>query len=93
MLFTFALVFVILNVATSDATSGNGYYGAAIALVVLAGALSVGGISGGSFNPAVTGALLTAGALGIDDIWIHIVAQIIGSVSAVYAFKLLSQQI
>ena len=50
LLFTFALVFVILNVATSDATSGNGYYGAAIALVVLAGALSVGSISGGSFN-------------------------------------------
>ena len=37
------LVFVILNVATSEATEGNGYYGAAIALVVLAGALTVGG--------------------------------------------------
>ena len=44
-LYTFALVFVILNVATSEATEGNGYYGAAIAFVVLAGALTVGGIS------------------------------------------------
>ena len=35
-LFTFALVFVILNVATSESNEGNGYYGAAIALVVLA---------------------------------------------------------
>ncbi len=92
LLFTFALVFVILNVATSDATSGNGYYGAAIALVVLAGALSVGSISGGSFNPAVTGALVTAGALGMSDVWIHIAPQIFGSLFAVYAFKLLSEQ-
>ena len=93
LLFTFALVFVILNVATSDATSGNGYYGAAIALVVLAGALSVGSISGGSFIPAVTGALVTAGVLGMSDVWIHIAPQVIGSLSAVYAFKQLSQQI
>ena len=45
ILFTFALVFVILNVATSESTEGNGYYGAAITLVVLAGALTVGSIS------------------------------------------------
>ena len=62
-LYTFALVFVILNVATSEATEGNGYYGVAIALVVLAGALTVGGISGGSFNPAVTGALFVSGVV------------------------------
>ena len=36
--------------------------GAAIALVVLVGALTVGGISGGSFNPAVTGALFVSGS-------------------------------
>ncbi|DAC26966.1 MAG TPA: porin, partial [Candidatus Poseidoniales archaeon] len=47
LLFTFALAYVILNVATSETTEGNGFYGAAIALVVLAGALSVGSISGG----------------------------------------------
>ena len=40
-LYPFALVFVILNVATTEATEGNGYYGAAIAFVVLAGALTV----------------------------------------------------
>ena len=39
LLFTFALVYVILNVATTESTSGNGYYGAAIALVVFAGTL------------------------------------------------------
>ena len=40
LLFTFALAYVILNVATTESTSGNGYYGAAIALVVLAGAIT-----------------------------------------------------
>ena len=37
LMFTFALAYVILNVATSESTEGNGYYGAAIAFVVLAG--------------------------------------------------------
>ena len=86
-LYTFALVFVILNVATSEATEGNGYYGAAIALVVLAGALTVGEISGGSFNPAVTGALFISGRVDVADLWIHLVPQFIAGILAVQAFK------
>ncbi len=86
-LYTFALVFVILNVATSEATAGNGYYGAAIAFVVLAGALTVGGISGGSFNPAVTGALFTSGVIEAADLWMHLVPQFVAGVLAVYAFR------
>ena len=86
-LYTFALVFVILNVATSEATAGNGYYGAAIAFVVLAGALTVGGISGGSFNPAVTGALFTSGAIETADLWMHLVPQLVAGVVAAQAVK------
>lgn len=89
-LYTFALVFVILNVATSEAAEGNGYYGAAIAFVVLAGALTVGGIpggSGGSFNPAVTGALFVSGVVDVADLWIHLVPQFIAGLLAVQAFK------
>lgn len=86
-LYTFALVFVILNVATSEATAGNGYYGAAIAFVVLAGALTVGGISGGSFNPAVTGALFTSGAIETADLWMHLVPQLVAGVVAAQVFK------
>ena len=86
-LYTFALVFVILNVATSEATEGNGYYGAAISFVVLAGALTVGGISGGSFNPAVTGALFVSGVVEVADLWIHLVPQFIAGILAVQAFK------
>src|SRR5262249_25543077 len=52
-LFTFALVWVVLNVATSKGTAGNSNYGLAIGFTVLTGAFAVGGISGGAFNPAV----------------------------------------
>ena len=80
-LYTFALVYVILNVATAEATEGNSYYGAAIAFVVLAGALTVGEISGGSFNPAVTGALYVSGVLELSDLWIHLVPQFLAGLS------------
>ena len=87
LLFTFALAYVILHVATSEATEGNQYYGAAIAFVVLAGALTVGGISGASFNPAVTTSLLASGALEPTDVWMHLAPQIAGGCAAAYAYK------
>ena len=87
LLFTFALAYVILNVATTESTSGNGYYGAAIALVVLAGAVTVGSISLASFNPAVTSALIVSGKLTIADSWMHFVPQFVGAVLATYVYK------
>jgi aquaporin Z len=53
LLFTFALVFVMLNVATSKDHPGNSFYGLAIGFTILAGAVAVGSISGSVFNPAV----------------------------------------
>lgn len=53
VLFTFALVSVVLHTAATAKTDGNSYYGLAIGLVVLAGAAAVGPLSGGAFNPAV----------------------------------------
>ena len=87
LVFTFALAYVILNVATSESTEGNGYYGAAIALVVLAGALTVGSISGASFNPAVSVSLIVAVGLGVADSWIHFAPQIAGGALAAFVFK------
>jgi len=54
IIFTFLLVFVILNVATHPDTKNNQYYGLAYGLTVAAGAFSVGEISGAVFNPAVS---------------------------------------
>eukprot|EP00548_Thalassiothrix_antarctica_P002708 CAMPEP_0194131764 /NCGR_PEP_ID=MMETSP0152-20130528/2451_1 /TAXON_ID=1049557 /ORGANISM="Thalassiothrix antarctica, Strain L6-D1" /LENGTH=232 /DNA_ID=CAMNT_0038826639 /DNA_START=44 /DNA_END=742 /DNA_ORIENTATION=+ len=53
VIFTFMLCFVVLGVATNSKADGNSYYGAAIGLVVMAGAITVGPVSGGAFNPAV----------------------------------------
>ena len=49
---TFALCYVVLNVATAKATAGNSYFGLAIGFTVVVMAFALGGISGGAFNPA-----------------------------------------
>jgi len=87
LLFTFALVFVILNVATTESNEGNGFYGAAIALVVLAGALTVGGISLASFNPAVSISLVAVGKMAAADLWLHLAPQLFGASAASLVFK------
>ena len=88
-LFTFALVFVVLNVATARGTEGNSYFGLAIGGTVLAGAYAVGGISGAAFNPAVAlGAVVMELALPAD-LWIFIVAELAGAAVAALAFNAL----
>jgi len=52
-LFTFALAYVVLNVATAKGTENNSFYGLAVGFTVMTGAFAVGGVSGGAFNPAV----------------------------------------
>jgi aquaporin Z len=86
-LFTFALVYVVLNVATAKATAGNSFYGLAIGMTVMVGAFSVGGVSGGAFNPAVAIGLSTMGLVAPSSIWIHIVADLAGGAVAALAFK------
>ena len=57
-LFTFALCYVVLQVATSPKTEGNSYYGLAIGSTVTVGAFAAGGIFClGAFNPAVAAGL------------------------------------
>ena len=92
LLFTFALVLVILNVATTAGTAGNDYYGVAIGLVVLGGALVAGPISGGAFNPAVAlGPALVDLALGdgssVDTLWVYLGATVAGAALAALAFR------
>jgi aquaporin Z len=69
-LFTFALAFVVLNVATSSDQPRNDFYGLAIGFTVVAGAFAVGGLSGGAFNPAVAVGAATMGIFAWAKIWI-----------------------
>jgi aquaporin Z len=89
-LFTFALAYVVLNVATSKATAGNSNYGLAIGFTVLAGAFAVGGISGGAFNPAVAVGAAIMNLVAPTSIWIHIVADLAGGLVAGLTFKFLN---
>ena len=89
-LFTFALVYVVLNVATAKGTSGNSFYGLAIGFTVLVGAFSVGNISGGAFNPAVAAGISVMGLSSWPNIWIYLVADLAGGAVAAGAFKIVS---
>ena len=89
-LFTFALVYVVLNVATAKGTSGNSFYGVAIGFTVLVGAFSVGNISGGAFNPAVAAGISVMGLSSWSNIWIYLLADFAGGAVAAGAFKALS---
>jgi aquaporin Z len=89
-LFTFALVWVILNVATAKGTSGNSFYGAAIGLTVTAGAYAVGGISGGVFNPAVALGVCMLGIISWGSIWIYLVACFAAAAVAATVYKVVN---
>ncbi|MGO9784570.1 MAG: aquaporin [Streptosporangiaceae bacterium] len=90
LLFTFALVYVVLNVATSKDQTGNSFFGLAIGFTVVAGAFAVGGISGGAFNPAVSLGLATGGLFAWSTIWVYLVVQLGAGVAAGLAFLALS---
>ena len=89
-LFTFALCFVVLNVATAKSTEGNSYFGLVIGLTVLVGAFAVGGISGGVFNPAVAIGITLMGLSAAQDIWIFLVENLLGGVVAAVTFKIVN---
>src|SRR3954447_11809751 len=85
-LFTFALAWVVLTAATARGTEGNSFYGLAIGFTVTAGAFSVGAISGGAFNPAVAGGAVVMGILSWGDIWIYLLANLLGGAAAASLF-------
>ena len=86
-LFTFALGFVVTNVATAKGTKDNSFYGLAIGFTVVAGAYAVGKVSSAIFNPAVG---LAAGALGVlawGDVVAYWVVQLIAGALAGRLFR------
>ena len=90
LLFTFALCYVVLNVATSKDHPKNSFYGLAIGLTVFVGAVSVGAISGGAFNPAVTVAAAAMDIFAWPTLWVYLTAQVIAGLAAGATFRLLN---
>jgi aquaporin Z len=87
LLFTFALVYVVLNTATAKSTAGNSYFGLAIGMTVMVGAFTVGGISGGAFNPAVAVGISVMGLSPWPNLWIYLVGNLLGGAVAAGVFR------
>jgi aquaporin Z len=90
LLFTFALCYVVLNVATSKDQQGNSFFGLAIGFTVAAGALTVGAISGGAFNPAVTFGATLAHLFTWSTLVVYVVVQLLAGIAAGVAFRALN---
>jgi aquaporin Z len=90
LLFTFALCYVVLNVATSKDHPNNSFYGLGIGFTVVTGAIAVGAISGGVFNPAVAIGGAAIGLFAWATLWTYLLAQIIAGAAAGLAFLTLN---
>jgi aquaporin Z len=94
ILYTTALVLVVMNVATHPTTKVNSFYGIAIGFTVCAAAFAGGPISGGAFNPAVgLGPAVVHALIGhgsVAHVWLYVVGPCIGSVIAAAIFKVQS---
>lgn len=86
LVFTLALTYTVLNVATARGTEGNSFYGLAIGGMVLVGAFAVGGVSGGAFNPAIAFGASVTGLFKWSNIWVYWIAELVGGAAGALAF-------
>jgi aquaporin Z len=87
LLFTFALCYVVLNVASNKETKNNSYFGLAIGFIVVAGAYAMGAVSSAAFNPAVALGITIMHFSSWSNLWIFIVANLLGGAIAAYVFE------
>ena len=92
LLGTFALAYVVLNVATAKGTTGNSFYGLAIGFTVLAMAYLFGGISKGAFNPAVAIGLSVLKIAPWNDQWVYVAGCFGGAILAAIIFRVLNPE-
>jgi aquaporin Z len=84
---TFALTYMVLNVATAKGTAGNSFYGLAIGFTVVVMAFSLGGISGGAFNPAVAIGITIMHLSKASNLWIFLVGNFAAGLVSALTFK------
>ncbi len=86
-LFTFALVYVVLNSATAKGTEGNSFYGLAIGFTVVVGAFAIGPVSGGAFNPAVGLGITVMRLVNFTHLIVYLIADFLGGAAAAFLFN------
>jgi aquaporin Z len=84
---TFALAYVVLNVATAKNNIGNDHYGISVGFTVASMAYALGSFSGGAFNPAVAVGQMIGGHMAWADIWIYLVGCFGGAALAALVFR------
>jgi aquaporin Z len=89
---TFALCYVVLNVATAKATAGNSNYGLAIGFTVVVMAYALGGISGGAFNPAIATGITVMHIEKVANIWIYLLGDFAAAAVAAMVFKFINPE-
>src|SRR5690242_17069034 len=87
---TFALAYVVLNVATAKSTTGNSYYGLAIGFTVATMAFALGPVSGGAFNPAVAIGITVMKLAKVSNLWIYLIANVAAGALAAYVFRVIA---
>lgn len=97
ILYTWALCYVVLNVATSRIQSPNHYFGLAIGFTVTSSAITIGAVSGCSLNPAVSiGSIVAAyfmhGHKALHFWSFYTWAPMVGAIIAALAFYLVRRR-
>jgi aquaporin Z len=110
IMYTFVLCFVVLNVACLNDKSAKGeklylmtggpasqMYGLAIGFCIVVGGNAIGGVSGGSLNPAVSIGLDTVGSIDKDGVYftnslVYSCFELIGAGVAAGAFYALREE-
>ncbi|MEE2682149.1 MAG: aquaporin [Planctomycetota bacterium] len=88
LLFTFALVFTTLHVATTRLQRGNAYFGLVVASIVVAGILTMGPVASAVFNPAVQIGFWAMGSGGVTDGVLIVGSSLVGGALAAFGFRL-----
>jgi aquaporin Z len=83
---TFALAYVVLNVATAKANAGNSYFGLAIGFTLATMIYALGSYSGGAFNPSVAVGACLLRMASWSDIWLYWVGAFGGAILAALVF-------
>jgi aquaporin Z len=89
---TFALAYVVLNVATAKNTTGNSYYGLAIGFTLMTMAFALGPVSGGAFNPAVAVGITVMKLAKVSHLWIYFLGNLGAGALAAGVFRMINPE-
>eukprot|EP00930_Biecheleria_cincta_P042797 TRINITY_DN2944_c0_g2_i1.p1 TRINITY_DN2944_c0_g2~~TRINITY_DN2944_c0_g2_i1.p1 ORF type:complete len:482 (+),score=86.78 TRINITY_DN2944_c0_g2_i1:73-1446(+) len=90
VVFTFVLCYVVLSVAVSTRTKASHMFGLAIGSCITAGGCAIGGISGGSLNPAVSFGIAAAQTMNGGFFYkalVYSAFELLGGAAAACIFK------